>query len=48
MIAGYCGKSHTLDDAIAKFAVSYARQTEQDHEALLYAERAGRIKAAGI
>jgi len=42
-----CGKSDALDDAFAKFATSYARQTEQDHEALEQAKRTGRIKAAG-
>ena len=47
MIAGYCGQSEALDDAFAKFAVSYARQTEQDHEALEHAKRTGLIKAAG-
>jgi len=47
MIAGYCGKSDALDDAFAKFAISYARQTEQDHEALQHAKRTGQIKVAG-
>jgi uncharacterized protein (DUF2252 family) len=47
MIAGYCGKSDALDDAFAKFAISYGRQTEQDHEALVHAKMLGRIKAAG-
>jgi hypothetical protein len=47
MIAGYCGRSDTLDDAIATFAKKYARQTEQDHDALARAKRTGRIKAAG-
>jgi len=46
MIAGYCGSSATLDDAIADFALAYARQTEQDHEALDQARRSGRIKVA--
>jgi hypothetical protein len=46
MIAGYCGRSTTLDDAIARFALAYARQTEQDHEALDKARRTGRIKVA--
>ena len=46
MIAGYCGTSATLDEAIAKFALAYARQTEQDHAALEKAKRAGRIRAA--
>jgi len=45
VIAGYCGKSEALDDAIAKFAMRYAKQTEQDHEALIKAKRTGRIKA---
>jgi len=47
-IAGYCGKSDALDEAIGKFAKSYAKQTEQDYEAFAKAKRAGRIKAATI
>jgi len=35
MIAGYVGKGDALDEAIARFAVAYADQTEQDHAALL-------------
>jgi hypothetical protein len=35
LIAGYCGKSDALDDAFAKSAISYARQTEQNYEALM-------------
>jgi uncharacterized protein (DUF2252 family) len=46
MIAGYCGTSSTLDEAIAKFAVAYARQTERDFDALGKARRSGRIKVA--
>jgi Uncharacterized protein conserved in bacteria (DUF2252) len=46
MIAGYCGSSATLDEAIARFALAYAKQTEQDHAALDKARRAGRIKVA--
>jgi len=46
MIAGYCGTSGTLDEAIAKFAVAYARQTEQDFNTLDKARRSGRIKVA--
>jgi hypothetical protein len=45
-IAGYCGKSDALDEAIGKFAMSYAKQTEQDYEALVKAKRAGRVKVA--
>jgi len=31
LIAGYVGKSHTLDDAMAEFAVDYAAQNEADY-----------------
>jgi len=30
-IAGYCGKSSALDEAISKFATRYANQTEEDY-----------------
>ncbi|WP_421999234.1 DUF2252 domain-containing protein [Reyranella sp.] len=46
LIAGYCGKSEELDEAIARFAVAYDRQTGQDYEALDKARRAGRIRVA--
>lgn len=46
MIAGYCGTSEALDEAIGKFAMAYARQTDRDHEALDKARRAGRIQVA--
>jgi uncharacterized protein (DUF2252 family) len=46
VIAGYCGKSDALDEAIGKFAMSYAKQTVQDYEALAKAKRTGRIKAS--
>jgi uncharacterized protein DUF2252 len=42
-IAGYLGKSDSFDEAIEKFAVAYADQTERDYAALLKAIRAGRI-----
>ncbi|MGO9453244.1 MAG: DUF2252 domain-containing protein [Candidatus Binataceae bacterium] len=45
MVAGYLGASDVFDLAIAKFANSYADQTEQDHAALLKAIKAGKIKA---
>jgi uncharacterized protein (DUF2252 family) len=44
MIAGYLGSSDAFDDAIVKFADSYADQTEQDYGALLKAIRSRRIK----
>ena len=46
MIAGYCGNSSALDEAMAKFALAYAKQTDRDHEALDKARRTGRIRVA--
>ena len=46
MIAGYCGTSSALDDALAKFALAYAKQTDEDYGALERARRSGRIQAA--
>ncbi len=46
MIAGYCGKSGALDEAMAKFALAYAKQTDRDHETLDKARRTGRIRVA--
>ncbi|MGH6964277.1 MAG: DUF2252 family protein, partial [Phenylobacterium sp.] len=43
MIAGYCGRSDAIPDAIAKFATAYAKQTERDHEELMAAIRQGRL-----
>jgi uncharacterized protein (DUF2252 family) len=43
LIAGYCGKSDELDEAVATFAVAYADRTEADHAELVAAVRAGRI-----
>jgi hypothetical protein len=48
VIAGYCGKSDELDDALAAFAVAYADRTEADHAELLAAIRAGRLAADGV
>jgi len=45
-IAGYCGNSAALDDAIAKFALAYAKQTDEDYDALDKARRSGRIRVA--
>jgi uncharacterized protein (DUF2252 family) len=43
-ISGYLGKSDAFERAIEAFAVSYAAQTERDHQALLEAEADGRIE----
>lgn len=44
-ISGYLGKNGVFDDAIEKFAIAYADQTERDHAALLKAIHGGRIQA---
>lgn len=44
-VAGYLGTSETFDDALASFALSYAEQTERDHEALVAAVKSGRLAA---
>jgi uncharacterized protein (DUF2252 family) len=43
-IAGYLGESDKFDKAIADFAVAYADQSEQDHEVLMKAVRAGKLE----
>ncbi len=45
-IAAYLGKGEAFDEAIARFAVAYADQTERDYAVLLKAIHAGRIQAA--
>ncbi|AXK33460.1 DUF2252 domain-containing protein [Streptomyces armeniacus] len=44
-IAGYCGKSEELDEAVRDFALAYADRTERDHAALVTAVRDGRTAA---
>ncbi len=46
MIAGYCGNSDALDDSIGKFALAYAKQTDEDYDTLDKARRTGRIRVA--
>ncbi len=45
-IAGYCGLSDALPEAISKFALAYLGQTERDHAALTAAVRQGKIAVA--
>jgi hypothetical protein len=45
MISGYLGRSEQFDDALVRWAVAYADQTERDHGRLLAAIRAARIVA---
>ncbi len=44
-IAGYCGKSSALDEAIASWAEAYGDQTERDYQAFLKAIAAGQVSA---
>jgi uncharacterized protein (DUF2252 family) len=44
-ISGYLGTAKKFDKAISKFALTYADQTEKDHQALLEAIKSGQIVA---
>ncbi|HZD30225.1 MAG TPA: DUF2252 domain-containing protein [Candidatus Angelobacter sp.] len=44
-IAGYCGKTPVLDEALVKWAEAYGNQTVQDHARLVEAIKNGKIKA---
>jgi len=44
-IAGYCGNSKVLDEALGEWAESYGDQTEQDHATLLASIKRGETKA---
>jgi uncharacterized protein (DUF2252 family) len=44
LIAGYCGNSKVLDEALAVWAESYGDQTERDHDVLVKAIRRGEVK----
>jgi sugar/nucleoside kinase (ribokinase family) len=44
-IATYLGKSDAFDKAIARFAAGYGDRNARDHQALLDAIEAGRVKA---
>jgi uncharacterized protein (DUF2252 family) len=45
LIAGYCGSSEAVPDALGSFAVRYADQTVADHDRLLTAIRDGSVSA---
>ena len=45
LIAGYCGGSPVLDEALATWAEAYGDQNATDHAALTQAIKSGRIKA---
>ncbi|POA76002.1 DUF2252 domain-containing protein [Pseudomonas sp. DP16D-R1] len=43
LISGYLGKTDSFDQAIGKFAITYADQNAKDHAMLVAAEKSGRI-----
>jgi hypothetical protein len=45
LIAGYCGKSAVLDNALAEWDESYGDQTEQDHTTLVESIKRGKTRA---
>jgi uncharacterized protein (DUF2252 family) len=45
LIAGYCGNSTVLDEALADWAEAYGNQTQNDHAMLLKAIKSGAVKA---
>ncbi len=46
MISGYLGKGEEMEDAVARFAMAYAEQTDRDYEALVKAAKSKRIPVA--
>ncbi|MGD9885678.1 MAG: DUF2252 domain-containing protein [Reyranella sp.] len=44
LVTGYLGTSDAFEEAMGKFAIAYADQTERDHAALKAAVKAGTIK----
>jgi uncharacterized protein (DUF2252 family) len=46
MIAGYCGQSKELNEALYAFAKSYAKQNQQDFEVFCKAVKTGKLTAA--
>lgn len=45
LLAGYLGAGTRFDDALAKFAIAYADQTERDYDAFANAVKTGRLHA---
>jgi hypothetical protein len=45
LLAGYCGKSAALDNALVKFAKLYADQTEADYQQFKKAIAKGTVRA---
>jgi uncharacterized protein (DUF2252 family) len=48
VMAGYLGKSESMDEAIARFAEAYAEQNERDYDALVKAAKSKRVPVAKL
>jgi uncharacterized protein (DUF2252 family) len=46
VLAGYCGKSEALDDALVKFSIAYSKQNEADYASFLKAIKSGKLSCA--
>jgi hypothetical protein len=46
VLAGYCGKSEALDDALVEFSIAYSKQNEVDYHTFLKAIQSGKISCA--
>jgi uncharacterized protein (DUF2252 family) len=46
MLAGYCGNSEALDDALVQFATAYSKQNERDYDTFLKAIKSGKLSCA--
>ena len=46
VLAGYCGKSEALDDALVEFSIAYSKQNEADYVTFLKAIKSGKVPCA--
>ena len=46
ILAGYCGKSEILDDALVKFSIAYSKQNLVDYDAFLKSIKSGKTSCA--
>jgi uncharacterized protein (DUF2252 family) len=46
VLAGYCGNSEALDDALVKFSIAYSKQNEVDYATFLKAIKSGSVSCA--
>jgi uncharacterized protein (DUF2252 family) len=46
LLAGYCGQSERMDDALVRFAIAYAEQNLADYDVFMKSIRAGTLSCA--